>query len=166
MSDWDEYGEYLNNYYEQQYQDHLDERLLEQYELGRIDPDLDSFPTSFPDDPPVTRTLREQIEALSTPAQDDLPHRILHLETSSGITVGQFFGKLLSTLWEENEGFSGKRPFGDSDWQYEVYEAMAKAGIVEMTFDEDGYVDEFTYEEEELADQLIQQAIKLMTDHG
>jgi len=34
------------------------------------------------------------------------------------ITVRQYFARLLSVLWDDEESFSGKRPFGNSDWSY------------------------------------------------
>ena len=36
-------------------------------------------------------------------------------------TIGEYFEKLLLTLWDEQEDFSGKRPFGNSGWEYDVY---------------------------------------------
>ncbi len=54
------------------------------------------------------------------------------------VTLREYFHALLSTLWHEEEGFSGKRPFGNSGWQGDVYRPLAKAGYV--TGDEDGYV--------------------------
>jgi hypothetical protein len=46
---------------------------------------------------------------------------ILNLKFYSGdlmedITIREFLQKLLLTLFEEMEGFSGKRPFGNSGW--------------------------------------------------
>lgn len=80
-------------------------------------------------------------------------------------TVGEYLGLLLSTLWLQDEGFSSKRPFGNSSWKYEVYEAMSKVGLIEDVLDEDGYV-YFTYEAELAADELILQAIRLVYNHG
>lgn len=100
------------------------------------------------------------------------PHDVLHCpmvpneNDARASTVGEFLGCLLSALWEENEGFSGKRPLGNSDWQWQVYVAMAKGGFVAGTFDDDGYLEDFPYDQEQKADVLIQQAIKLAYDHG
>lgn len=78
-------------------------------------------------------------------------------------TVGEYLSTLLHVLWEENEGFSGKRPLGNSGWEYEVYEALARRGLVQgLVFDEDGYVEEFPYEDERKADELILAAIDAM----
>lgn len=73
-------------------------------------------------------------------------------------TIRAYFRSLLSTLWTEEQGFSGKRPFGNSGWQHDVYLALAKGGgFPAESVDEDGEIAAgFDYAE---ADRLIQQAI-------
>lgn len=44
-------------------------------------------------------------------------------------TVREYLVALLHQLWTREDGFSGKRPFGNSGWQYEVYDAIEQAGI-------------------------------------
>ncbi len=51
-------------------------------------------------------------------------------------TVRDYLKALLRHLWHEQESFSGKRPFGNSGWEYELYRAPVKAGLVKG--DEDG----------------------------
>lgn len=53
-------------------------------------------------------------------------------DAGSQLTVREYFRELLTTLWGEKEGFSGKRPFGNSGWEYEVHSALAKAGFVDL----------------------------------
>lgn len=54
-------------------------------------------------------------------------------------TVGGYLQALLSKLWQEEEGFSGKRPFGNSGWADELYRPLIAAGKVEGgKLDEDG----------------------------
>lgn len=55
-------------------------------------------------------------------------------------TVRQYFLKLLLTLVQDGEGFSGKRPFGNSGWEYELAIAWIKSGHLLGSLDEDGYV--------------------------
>ena len=50
-------------------------------------------------------------------------------------TVRGYLAELLRVLWREDEGFSGKRPFGNSGWQWEVYRALADGGAIESTRD-------------------------------
>ena len=71
-------------------------------------------------------------------------------------TVGDYLKILLLTLWDEEAGFSGKRPFGNSGWQYEVYKALISAKVVDGKLDEDGYVDEIDCY---TADNIIRQII-------
>jgi len=71
-------------------------------------------------------------------------------------TVRDYLKALLSTLWTEDEGFSGKRPFGNSGWKYEVYGALVKAGLVKGSLDDEGYVNSC---DNSAADAMIQNAI-------
>ena len=68
--------------------------------------------------------------------------------------------KLLDTLWNEGESFSGKRPFGNSGWDLDLVSALAKAGHVKAEFDEDGYLDHISTEEEVKGNSLIFACIK------
>lgn len=45
-------------------------------------------------------------------------------------TVGVYLMRLAQEVWREGEGFSGKRPFGNSGWEYEVELALATAGLI------------------------------------
>lgn len=45
-------------------------------------------------------------------------------------TVRGYLVELLATVWREEEGFSGKRPFGNSGWQHELCDALAAVGYV------------------------------------
>ena len=58
-------------------------------------------------------------------------------------TIRGYLYKLLITLWYEDEGFSGKRPFGDSGWSYDLYQPLVFNGIVEGSVDEDGCLEDF-----------------------
>ena len=56
-------------------------------------------------------------------------------------TVGDYLIKLLQGVWEEEEGFDGKRPFSNSGWQSEVFYALARANLIESTTDKYGETD-------------------------
>lgn len=58
-------------------------------------------------------------------------------------TIREYVVALARGVWDEGEGFSGKRPFGNSSWEYEVYEALGKAGLIACSFDDHGYLDDF-----------------------
>ena len=53
-------------------------------------------------------------------------------------TVGDYLVELLLSLWIQGEGFSGKRPFGNSGWEYELYYPLVKAGVIWGEINEDG----------------------------
>lgn len=87
-------------------------------------------------------------------------------------TVKDFLKALLIRLWEEGEGFSGKRPFGNSGWEYPLYLALVKNKLVkgeystyndgETSYDEEDNTsyDELDSYDEKAANKLIFEAIK------
>lgn len=52
----------------------------------------------------------------------------------------EYFYRLLMTLWSEGEEFSGKRPFGNSVWEFDIYKALVAMDVIKGSFDEDGYL--------------------------
>lgn len=54
------------------------------------------------------------------------------------VSLREYLFELLATLWIEGESFSGKRPFGNSGWEYDMYAFLVQAGAVRGEFDEDG----------------------------
>lgn len=71
-------------------------------------------------------------------------------------TIGEYLEKLLLTLWDEEDGFSGKRPFGNSGWKWEVYIALISAKVVNGKLDEDGYIEEIDFS---MADDVVRNII-------
>lgn len=59
-------------------------------------------------------------------------------DAGDGLTVRDYLRTLLETLWRE--GFSGKRPFGNSGWEYDLYAPLIKAGFLKGELDDEGYV--------------------------
>ena len=90
--------------------------------------------------------ISEQV--LACPMQDN---------DADAATIRDYLISLVAEVWSEGEGFSGKRPFGDSGWEYEIYVALLKAGMVDGELDEDGYVEEV---DEPAANKLIADAIE------
>jgi len=84
----------------------------------------------------------------------DIPMQINDAKAS---TIKDYLKALLWALYNEGEGFSGKRPFGNSSWEFELYIALVKAGAVAGSLTEDGYLDEVDTRE---ADKLIFEAIE------
>lgn len=57
------------------------------------------------------------------------------------VSIREYLCELLTTLWTEGECFSGKRPFGNSGWEYDLYIPLLKAGAITGTLDSEGYID-------------------------
>ena len=74
-------------------------------------------------------------------------------------TIKEYLIKLLTELWEKGEGFSGKRPFGNSGWEYELYLPLLKAGAVSGKLDEEGYIQDV---DTDAANTLIFDAIEAL----
>lgn len=74
-------------------------------------------------------------------------------------TIKEYLIKLLTELWEKGEGFSGKRPFGNSGWEYELYLPLVKAGAVNGKLDSEGYIQEV---DTDAANTLIFDAIEAL----
>lgn len=75
-------------------------------------------------------------------------------------TVKDYLKALLIGVWEEEEDFSGKRPFGNSGWKISIYRTLAKHGIIAGKLDNDGNVTSVDFDEYDKADKLISEAIK------
>ena len=46
------------------------------------------------------------------------------------LTVRQYLRALLDKLWDEDESFDSKRPFGNSSWVYDLYDPLSRAGFI------------------------------------
>jgi hypothetical protein len=71
-------------------------------------------------------------------------------------TIREYLIQLLTVLWRENEGFSGKRPFGNSGWDYDLYGPLIEAGLISGRLDEDGFIEDV---DDKAGDRLIFAAI-------
>lgn len=92
------------------------------------------------------------------------PRRVLDLplepsSDSGETTVRGYLIKLLEKVWNEQEGFSGKRPFGNSGWDCDPLYPLVKAGLIAGSLDEDGYLDQC---DDKAGEQLILAAIKAL----
>lgn len=64
-------------------------------------------------------------QVLDTPLRDN---------DAGAATIRDYLTKLLLGVWEHKEGFDGKRPFGNSGWDYELYDGLARAGLIDATY--------------------------------
>lgn len=72
-------------------------------------------------------------------------------------TVREYLACLVQMVWQEQEGFSGKRPFGNSGWSYELIEALYEAGFLSGEHPPPGCG--HTDEQDRLGHRLITEAI-------
>ena len=68
-------------------------------------------------------------------------------DIGDNITIREYLHALLKTLWDEGEGFSGKRPFGNSGWEGDLEAPLVRAGYVTGLVDKNG--DVFSVDQEE-----------------
>lgn len=74
------------------------------------------------------------------------PKEILNLKFYCGdhdriLTIREYFVELLRSLWNEGEGFSAKRPFGNSGWERNLYKPLIANKLIKGKLDsEDGYI--------------------------
>ena len=73
----------------------------------------------------------------------------LRLDSDAGnnITIRQYLFELLNTLWGEGESFSGKRPFGNSGWEYELFTPLVKSGFISGSYDDEYGIDDIDKKE-------------------
>lgn len=74
------------------------------------------------------------------------------------VTIKAYLKALLLTVWEKEEGFTGKRPFGNSGWTYSLYAVLISNQVIPGSFDEDGYIDKV---DTGVAHDVVRQLIEL-----
>lgn len=72
-------------------------------------------------------------------------------DDSDTTTFRELFHDLLFSVLAQGEGFSGKRPYGNSSWQHDLDRALVDMKVVKgkITRDEDGYIQDEKYNEDE-----------------
>jgi hypothetical protein len=85
----------------------------------------------------------------------DLPMRS---NDAAASTVRVYLIRLLRAVWHDEEGFDGKRPFGNSGWQDEIYAELVRAGYLDGAFDGNELI---SYDQED-AEKLVMMAIDAM----
>lgn len=93
------------------------------------------------------------------------PQQILDLpldDNDSGAnTIRGYLIALTSEVWQHGEGFSGKRPFGNSGWEWDLYPPLITNGLVNGKLHEDGYIEDV---DDDAAHALIAEAIKALAE--
>ena len=60
----------------------------------------------------------------------------------SDVTLREYFRLLLTELYNAEDGFSGKRPFGNSGWVLDILAGLGRIGVIKATFDSYGYLED------------------------
>jgi hypothetical protein len=81
---------------------------------------------------------------------------------SGAKSIKEFFLRLAREVMAEGESFSGKRPFGNSGWECDLYIALGNAGVMPSCEDEDGYYDPPEDFDDRQADRLLVGAVDYM----
>lgn len=76
------------------------------------------------------------------------------IEFDSEFSVRQWLRELLCRVWIEKDNFSGKKAFGNSDWEYDLYIALAENNIINGSVNEDNDW-EIEQDQIEKADKII-----------
>lgn len=94
------------------------------------------------------------------PSPEEILNLPLHPNYEPGLgTIRGYLAALAAAVWDENEGFSGKRPFGNSGWSTDLEAALVQAGVIDGAFNERGYLE---HADVKAADRLIRSAAKAM----
>lgn len=80
----------------------------------------------------------------------------MQLNDAGATTIKSYLRALLHELWTQEEGFSGKRPFGNSGWTHDLMVPLVKAKVIEGKLDTDGYLGDY---DREAGDHAIHDAI-------
>jgi hypothetical protein len=75
--------------------------------------------------------MNREVDILNLPLDDN---------DANAKTIKEYLKALLRELWNEQEGFTGKRPFGNSGWDHDLIRPLIKHGLVEGQLDGEGYV--------------------------
>lgn len=95
------------------------------------------------------------------PPKQALDLRFYCHDLRAKITIREWFRIVLLKLWEEGESFSGKRPFGNSDWEGVFEVVLIRHGCVEGNITLiDGDTEEVTDIDSEAYYEFVQDMIK------
>lgn len=82
---------------------------------------------------------------------------LAHDNQANVVTVRDYLKQLLIEVWDKGESFSGKRPFGNSGWEYDLYYVLVKNGYVTGYINQYGEVEDANFDH---ANRLIFDAIR------
>lgn len=99
---------------------------------------------------------------------DEILDAPFYYEDADVDSLREYFHALLHQLWVEGEGFSGKRPFGNSGWDFDIYRGLIMVGATEgeVIYDEDGYLVDIKVKDYRITNGLVVELIKHCFEKG
>lgn len=103
-----------------------------------------------------------RLEEIGIDNKEILELKFKSMDLGKEITIKDFFKELLITLFKEGECFSGKRPFGNSGWDYDLCVCLAQNGVIDghNEIDTDYPEDEYWEYDSKEAENKILELIK------
>lgn len=93
--------------------------------------------------------------------QDVLDLRMPEGNDAGASTVRYYLIAIVEAVWSDGECFSGKRPFGNSNWRWDVYSVLLDADLIDGTRDEGGGVEDVDVF---AAERIVRAAIQALGD--
>lgn len=72
-------------------------------------------------------------------------------------TIRDYLVSLVARVWNYQDEFNGKKPFGSSAWDWDLYEALVRADFIFGLIEDGDYISEF---DREAGDACIEKAIR------
>lgn len=131
------------------------------WRIGPAANDYDGFPLERGDTVSAVHLETHRLEVARTGEPDGalilaLPMR---QNDAGAATVREYLLRLPTTVWDERGGFNGKRPWGNSGWEYDLHEALIRGGLIAAEVDSDGFVEDWGAVDKREAHRMIQAAI-------
>jgi len=76
-------------------------------------------------------------------------------DTERVSTIREYLKELVALVITEEEGFSGKKPWGNSDWQYSLGAALVRAGAIEGTSEAEMEAGEYYFDRSEMKKAIV-----------
>ncbi|GAA2321494.1 hypothetical protein GCM10010149_88170 [Nonomuraea roseoviolacea subsp. roseoviolacea] len=77
-------------------------------------------------------------------------------------TIKDYLIALLIDLWKSSEDADPAKPFGNPSWEFDLYEALVRAGLISGLIEDGDYVSEV---DREAGNRLINLAIKTLGEN-
>jgi hypothetical protein len=84
--------------------------------------------------------VQKRFDYNPTPLTKALDTKIFCDRDNSIMSIREYLYELFSDLFHQGEDFNSKRPWGNSGWQFDVYTALIREGILPGMLDSEGFL--------------------------